>query len=99
MANKYPKTITVDGEKYDINSVEEEESIRQQSKEDNEEVDIDDNLPQDSADNEEVDPPQENQQKNIKFVEFESVKVKSQRLNGKPGKVILKYDLITGRYK
>ena len=41
----------------------------------------------------------ENQQKNIKFVEFESVKVKSQRLNGKPGKVILKYDLITGRYK
>ncbi len=41
----------------------------------------------------------ENKENNIKFVEFESVKIKSQRLNGKPGSIILEYDLITGRYK
>jgi DNA recombination-dependent growth factor C len=41
----------------------------------------------------------DNNSKNIKFVLFESVKIKSQRINGIPGKVILQYDLITGRYK
>ncbi len=41
----------------------------------------------------------DNNSKNIKFVLFESVKIKSQRINGIPGKVVLQYDLITGRYK
>jgi len=41
----------------------------------------------------------DNNSKNIKFVLFENVKIKSQRINGIPGKVVLQYDLITGRYK
>tara|TARA_R100000988_G_C3982944_1_gene158026 strand:+ start:100 stop:1047 length:948 start_codon:yes stop_codon:yes gene_type:complete len=40
----------------------------------------------------------DNKENNIKFVQFESVKIKSQRINGTTGKVILKYNLITSRY-
>ena len=40
-----------------------------------------------------------NQQNNINFVEFETVKMKSQRLNGKLGSALLEYDFITGRFK
>ena len=36
---------------------------------------------------------------NINFVEFETVKMKSQRLNGKQGSVLLNYDFVTGRFK
>ena len=41
----------------------------------------------------------ENQENNINFVEFETVKMKSQRLNGKLGNSLLQYDFITGRFK
>ena len=41
----------------------------------------------------------DNQQNNINFVEFETVKMKSQRLNGKLGSALLEYDFITGRFK
>ena len=40
-----------------------------------------------------------NQENHIKFVEFETVKMKSQRLNGTLGSCIIQYDLKTGRYK
>jgi hypothetical protein len=40
-----------------------------------------------------------NQEKHIKFVEFETVKMKSQRLNGTLGSCFIQYDLKTGRYK
>jgi hypothetical protein len=40
-----------------------------------------------------------NTENSIKFVQFESVKIKSQRINGTTGKVILQYNLITSRYK
>jgi len=41
----------------------------------------------------------DNKENSIKFVQFESVKIKSQRINGTTGKVILQYNLITSRYK
>lgn len=41
----------------------------------------------------------DNKQNNINFVEFETVKMKSQRLNGKLGSSLLEYDFITGRFK
>ena len=41
----------------------------------------------------------DNKQNNINFVEFETVKMKSQRLNGKLGSQLLEYDFITGRFK
>ena len=40
----------------------------------------------------------ENKEKHIRFVEFETVKMKSQRLNGILGSCIIEYDIITGRY-
>ena len=40
-----------------------------------------------------------NQENNINFVEFETVKMKSQRLNGTLGSRILQYDFITGQFK
>ena len=39
-----------------------------------------------------------NQEKHIRFVEFETVKMKSQRLNGILGNCIIQYDIKTGRY-
>ena len=41
----------------------------------------------------------DNLDNNINFVEFETVKMKSQRLNGKLGSQLLEYDFITGRFK
>ena len=41
----------------------------------------------------------ENIDNNTNFVEFETVKMKSQRLNGKLGSQLLEYDFITGRFK
>ena len=41
----------------------------------------------------------DNLKNNINFVEFETVKMKSQRLNGKLGSQLLEYDFITGRFK
>ena len=41
----------------------------------------------------------ENLENNINFVEFETVKMKSQRLNGKLGSNLLEYDFTTGRFK
>tara|TARA_R110000744_G_scaffold3191_5_gene12463 strand:+ start:358 stop:1311 length:954 start_codon:yes stop_codon:yes gene_type:complete len=41
----------------------------------------------------------DNQENNINFVEFETVKMKSQRLNGTLGSRILQYDFITGQFK
>ena len=41
----------------------------------------------------------DNKQNNINFVEFETVKMKSQRLNGRLGSSLLEYDFITGRFK
>ena len=41
----------------------------------------------------------ENKENHIKFVEFESVKMKSQRINGVLGSCIIEYDIKTGRYK
>ena len=40
-----------------------------------------------------------NQEKHIRFVEFETVKMKSQRLNGILGSCMIEYDIKTGRYK
>ena len=40
----------------------------------------------------------ENKEKHIRFVEIETVKMKSQRLNGIRGCCIIEYDIITGRY-
>jgi len=40
----------------------------------------------------------ENKENHIRFVEFETVKMKSQRLNGILGSCIIEYDIITGRY-
>jgi len=41
----------------------------------------------------------ENKENHIKFVEFETVKMKSQRINGVLGSCIIEYDIKTGRYK
>ena len=40
----------------------------------------------------------DNKKNHIRFVEFEVVKMKSQRLNGSLGSCIIEYDLKTGRY-